>query len=72
MILLTTFISHSNLRNVNLFLFAGIIVITGTTLIIYSILHLKGNGMAQKNNLTIQVVSIIGGILTTIFFWDFW
>lgn len=41
MILLTTFISHSNLRNVNLFLFAGIIVITGTTLIIYSILHLK-------------------------------
>ncbi len=24
--------------------------------------------MAQKNNLTIQVVSIIGGILTTIFF----
>lgn len=24
--------------------------------------------MAQKNNLTIQVVSIIGGILTAIFF----
>lgn len=41
MILLTTFISHSNLKNVNLFLFAGIIVITGTTLIIYFILHLK-------------------------------
>lgn len=71
MILLTTFISHSNLKNVNLFLFAGIIVITGTTLIIYFILHLKGNGMAQKNNLTIQVVSIIGGILTAIFFLGF-
>jgi len=41
MILLTTFISNSNLKNVNLFLFAGIIVITGTTLIIYFILHLK-------------------------------
>ena len=27
--------------------------------------------MAQKNNLTIQVVSIIGGILTTIFFLGF-
>ncbi len=27
--------------------------------------------MAQKNNLTIQVVSIIGGILTAIFFLGF-
>lgn len=41
MILLTAFICHSNLRDVNLFFFAGIIVITGTTLLIYIILHLK-------------------------------
>lgn len=41
MILLTTFISHSHLSRVNIFLFAGIIVITGTTLLIYIILHLK-------------------------------
>lgn len=41
MILLTAFICHSNLRDVNLFFFAGIMVITGTTLLIYVILHLK-------------------------------
>lgn len=41
MILLSLFIYHSNMRNVNLFLFAGLIVITGTTLLIYIILHLK-------------------------------
>lgn len=28
--------------------------------------------MTQKHSLTIQAVSIIGGILTAIFFWDFW
>lgn len=27
--------------------------------------------MAQKSNLTIEVLSIIGGVLTAIFFWDF-
>lgn len=41
MLLLTLFIRHSNLEEVNLFFFAGLIVITGTTLLIYSILHLK-------------------------------
>lgn len=41
MILLTAFICHSNLRDVNLFFFAGIMVITGTTLLIYIILDLK-------------------------------
>lgn len=41
MILLTSFVSHSHLREVNTFFFAGIIVITGTTLLIYYILHLK-------------------------------
>lgn len=41
MILLTVFICHSDLRDVNLFFFAGIMVITGTTLLIYIILHLK-------------------------------
>ena len=71
MILLTTFISQSNLRDVQIFFYGGVIVITGTTLLIYIILHLKSNGMAQKHNLTIQVVSIIGGILTAIFFLGF-
>ena len=28
--------------------------------------------MAQKNNLTIEVLSIIGGVLTLSSFWDFW
>ena len=65
MILLTTFISQSNLRDVQIFFYGGVIVITGTTLLIYIILHLK------KHNLTIQVVSIIGGILTAIFFLGF-
>lgn len=41
MILLTAFVSHSQLGSVNTFFFAGIIVITGTTLLIYSTLHLK-------------------------------
>ncbi|MCD7791197.1 MAG: DUF2157 domain-containing protein, partial [Bacteroides thetaiotaomicron] len=41
MILLSLFICHSNLRDVNIFLLSGIIVITGTTLLIYAILHLK-------------------------------
>lgn len=41
MILLTTFICHSGLRDVNLFFFSGIMVITGTTLLIYIILQLK-------------------------------
>ena len=41
MILLSLFICHSKLREVNIFLFSGIIVITGTTLLIYTILHLK-------------------------------
>lgn len=41
MILLSLFIYHSNMRSVNLFLFAGLIVITGTTLLIYIILHIK-------------------------------
>ena len=71
MILLTAFICHSNLRDVNLFFFSGIMIITGTTLLIYIILQLKRSGMAQKHNLTIQVVSIIGGILTAIFFLGF-
>ncbi len=73
MILLTTFISQSGLRDVQIFFYGGVIVITGTTLLIYIILHLKSNGMTQKHSLTIQAVSIIGGILTAIFsFWDFW
>lgn len=41
MILLTTFISKSDLRHVQIFFYGGIIVITGTTLLIYIILHLK-------------------------------
>lgn len=41
MILLTAFICHSNLRDVNLFFFSGIMIITGTTLLIYIILQLK-------------------------------
>lgn len=41
MILLTLFINHSELNNVDIFLFSGVIVITGTTLLIYTILHLK-------------------------------
>lgn len=41
MILLTTFISKSDLRDVQIFFYGGIIVITGTTLLIYIILHLK-------------------------------
>ena len=41
MILLSTFICHSGLRDVNLFFFSGIMVITGTTLLIYIILQLK-------------------------------
>ena len=41
MILLSLFICHSKLREVNIFLFSGIIVITGTTLLIYTILNLK-------------------------------
>lgn len=41
MILLTTFICHSGLRDVNLFFFSGMMVITGTTLLIYIILQLK-------------------------------
>ena len=41
MILLTTFISQSNLRDVQIFFYGGVIVITGTTLLIYIILHLK-------------------------------
>lgn len=41
MILLSLFICHSNFRDVNIFLLSGIIVITGTTLLIYTILHLK-------------------------------
>lgn len=41
MILLTAFICHSDLRDVNLFFFSGIMVITGTTLLIYIILQLK-------------------------------
>ena len=41
MILLTTFISQSGLRDVQVFFYGGIIVITGTTLLIYIILHLK-------------------------------
>lgn len=57
MILLSLFICHSKPREVNIFLFSGIIVIMGTTLLIYTILHLKNNGMAQKSNLTIEVLS---------------
>ena len=71
MILLTTFISQSGLRDVQIFFYGGVIVITGTTLLIYIILHLKSNGMTQKHSLTIQAVSIIGGILTAIFFLGF-
>ena len=41
MILLTTFISQSGLRDVQIFFYGGVIVITGTTLLIYIILHLK-------------------------------
>lgn len=41
MILLTAFICHSDLGDVNLFFFSGIMVITGTTLLIYIILQLK-------------------------------
>ena len=41
MILLTTFISKSDLRHVQIFFYGGIIVISGTTLLIYIILHLK-------------------------------
>lgn len=41
MILLTAFIYHSHIREMNLFFLSGIIVITGTTLLIYTILHLK-------------------------------
>lgn len=41
MILLTLFINHSELNNVDIFLFSGVIVITGTTLLIYTIVHLK-------------------------------
>lgn len=41
MILLTAFICHSDLREVNLFFFSGMMVITGTTLLIYIILQLK-------------------------------
>lgn len=41
MILLTAFICHSGLRHVHLFFFAGMVVITGTTLLIYIILQLK-------------------------------
>ena len=41
MILLTTFISQSDLRDVQIFFYGGVIVITGTTLLIYIILHLK-------------------------------
>ena len=40
-ILLSAFICHTHLKASNLFLSAGIIVITGTTLLIYSIVHLK-------------------------------
>jgi len=41
MILLTTFVSKSDLKDVQIFFYGGIIVITGTTLLIYTILHLK-------------------------------
>ena len=41
MVLLTTFISQSVLRDVQIFFYGGVIVITGTTLLIYIILHLK-------------------------------
>lgn len=41
MVLLTLFINHSELKNVNIFLFSGVIVIIGTTLLIYAIVHLK-------------------------------
>lgn len=41
MILLTAFICHSDLRELNLFFFSGMMVITGTTLLIYIILQLK-------------------------------
>lgn len=41
LILLTAFLSHSEIGEVNTFFLAGVIVITGTTLLIYSTLHLK-------------------------------
>lgn len=41
MMLLSLFICHSHLTRVNIFFFAGLIVIIGTTLLIYFILHLK-------------------------------
>ena len=41
MILLSAFIRHCNIEDVFLFFFSGMIVITGTTLIIFTILHLK-------------------------------
>lgn len=41
MILLSLFTCHSHLTRVNIFFFAGLIVIVGTTLLIYIILHLK-------------------------------
>ncbi len=45
MILLTTFISQSGLRDVQIFFSGGVIVITGTTLLIYIILHLIIGGI---------------------------
>lgn len=41
MILLTVFMRFSNFSGANLFLWGGIIVISGTTLLIYVVLHLK-------------------------------
>lgn len=41
MILLCAFICHSNLKDANLFFLSGMMVITGTTLLIYIILQLK-------------------------------
>lgn len=41
MILLSLFINHVHLENSSMFLFSGIIVITGTTLLIYTILKFK-------------------------------
>lgn len=41
MILLTAFVSHTDFTEVNVFFYGGIMVIGGTTSIIYSILHLK-------------------------------
>lgn len=48
MILLTLFINHSEFSNVNIFLFSGVIVIAGTTLLIYTILHLKKQWYGTK------------------------